>query len=318
MFRGALALACAAACTHPSTPPVAPELTNRVAVATPRHDGNPLDYVPIDADVVIGLDFQRLQRGALWQRFVAPAIAKNVAQLALFHQTCGFDPLATVTTVVMGATSVGHPDGSVAIVIQGPERVAMSDCMTKLVRISTREAHPIVQDGEAFYGGLPDGKQYAVAFPGDHTMLVVTGPTADKGTLATRLARKNSVTTSQAFTEVLGEVDRSRMFWLVANGHSMMSQFPFGVSPRVVFGTLEADDGLALDLRVRVGDPAEATQLTSQLNSSVASFRTMVDRLDIAAENSDMHITGAMSAAKIAALTGLFGNGKQSLFAPTP
>jgi hypothetical protein len=302
-MRSAVVAACCIACSHPAAP-VAPVVTNKVAApltVAPHRYEDALDYLPASAELVAGIDFQHLVHGALWQSLVEPEIAKNL-KLAEFKSLCGFDPLETITTIALGASGVGGSSTDVELVIQGPERVAMSACIAKAAALDPT----IVRDGDSFFGTAKDGSSIALGFVGDHTMVALKGLNATKDGLARRATKSDGLRTSATFAEVFRELDHKRTVWMIMDSRTQLfSKLSLGIAPRVIFGTLDADDGLELDVTMRLDDPATAAQLAAKITTNLASAKGFVDQLDVTTEQAETHLVAKLSAAKLAMLASL-------------
>src|SRR6185503_1111364 len=55
--------------------------------------GDDLALLPSDAEVVLGLNFEQLQKSALWKQYSPKLMEKAASGLADFKAMCGFDPL---------------------------------------------------------------------------------------------------------------------------------------------------------------------------------------------------------------------------------
>src|SRR5258707_5518714 len=62
---------------------VAVVMAGLLASNTARADKDDLSLLPVDSEVVGGLDFQQLQGSLLWKQFVGPMLAKNNIQSQL-------------------------------------------------------------------------------------------------------------------------------------------------------------------------------------------------------------------------------------------
>src|SRR5689334_17801135 len=58
--------------------------------------GSDIAMLPLDADLIGGLNVQQLQLGGLWKEFVIPMIMKDPSKLEQFKTKCGFDPFTTI------------------------------------------------------------------------------------------------------------------------------------------------------------------------------------------------------------------------------
>jgi len=91
-----------------------------------------LALLPVDSEMVIGLNFAQLQQSALWKQFSPKLMDKIGSNLADFKALCGFDPMDSFKSMAMGMKNLGGggtPDG--AIVVHGPDKAKMMACFDK-------------------------------------------------------------------------------------------------------------------------------------------------------------------------------------------
>src|SRR5262245_30497043 len=63
-----------------------------------------LALLPVDSDLVGGLDLTKLQKSAVWKKYVEPLLAQGDVQKAFddFKAKCGLDPLKLATKITFG------------------------------------------------------------------------------------------------------------------------------------------------------------------------------------------------------------------------
>ena len=93
-----------------------------------------LSLLPVDSELVAGLDFQALQSSQLWKQFVEPRLQKNDIKKNFdeFKATCGMDPMKVLTKISIGMKGIGSdkPDGT--IVVHGVTKTKMIVCYAAL------------------------------------------------------------------------------------------------------------------------------------------------------------------------------------------
>ena len=77
-----------------TAPPKAPDYAAIVA--------DPLGFLPIDSEIVMGLDIDSLRSSPLWPPLASRVTSSAGAQLTAFQQMCGFDAMATMHRVRVG------------------------------------------------------------------------------------------------------------------------------------------------------------------------------------------------------------------------
>src|SRR5262245_20581625 len=74
------------------------------AAAEPRQQArnNDLEYIPIDVELVAGMDLPRLRTSAVWTKYVEPALGGFDKRLAKIREVCGVDLATAASTITFG------------------------------------------------------------------------------------------------------------------------------------------------------------------------------------------------------------------------
>src|SRR6185312_107351 len=123
-----------------------------------------LSLLPVDSEMVMGLNFAQLQTSALWKQFSPKLMEKAATGLAEFKVACGFDPLEAVKSVSMGLKGLGgaQPDG--VIVVHGPEKAKVMACVGKAKEEAAKKGTDITVDGDVFIVKDKSGQPSAFTF----------------------------------------------------------------------------------------------------------------------------------------------------------
>src|SRR5262249_42185908 len=65
-----------------------------------------LSLLPVDSEVVLGINFGQVQQSPLWKQFVEPKLqgsGEMAAKLAEFKAKCGYDAMGSIKSVSLGA-----------------------------------------------------------------------------------------------------------------------------------------------------------------------------------------------------------------------
>ena len=276
------------------------------AVAT----GDDLSLLPVDSEVVLGLNFAQLQTSALWKKFVEPQLMKGdtQAKLAEFKTKCGFDPMASVSTISMGLKGVGaeSPDG--VIVVHGPDKTKVMACLDKMKEEAAKDGSTIEKDGDVVNIKNKNGDAFSFTYVNDSTIVGVVGKDANTAGVKKAAMGGSALKTSAAFVEMYSKIKTGDSLWMLINGNSKAfdKAAAMGFKPKAVFGSVNVTDGLAVDLRVRLDTPEQAVQIANMAKGQTQQFVKMVDKLDITAEQADVKINVAMSAQKLEQLVQQF------------
>lgn len=268
-----------------------------------------LSLLPVDSEMVGGLDFQQLQASALWKQFMGPMMAKNDVQkdMAEFQQQCGMDPMKVVSKLSFGFKGLGNQNPDGVIVMHGIDKTKAVACYDKLVK-SGKIGKEAKKDGDVLLF-KKDNNQAAFTFVDANTALFVMGTNGTKDGIKTVAKGGSALKTSAAFVELYKKTNTSDTLWVIMNGSSKAfdAMASLGIKPKAVYGSLNVTKDLNLDLRVRMKSAADATNLSNMANSQVKAAAGMVDKLNIATDGNDVTVKVLLSDAKLKALATQFG-----------
>ncbi|MBX3160334.1 MAG: hypothetical protein KF773_30500 [Deltaproteobacteria bacterium] len=268
-----------------------------------------LSLIPVDSELVGGLDWAQLQTSPLWQKHVEPLMRNAMAGLPSdFVTSCG-DPAKMMSRLSFGLKGLqgGSPEG--VVVMYGVSKPTMTKCMEK--GKSTPDAK-LTRDGDYFLvsGG---GNNAAFTFLDNTTLLGVIGPQGTKAGVKAVAAGGSALKKSPTFLELYGKTRTSDTLWVLVNGNSKLfdgAGAGLGMKPKAIFGSLNVGKSLTLDARIRVESSSQASSASSLLQSQAGQLSMFVDKLDIGADGPDVTISAALSEAKIKMLLGLLGKSR--------
>lgn len=291
--------ACSSTPAGPTTPPgntAPPKPVDYTATVA-----DPLGFLPLDAELVMGLDIDSVRTSPLWP-VIAPRItAAAGAQLAAFQQMCGFDPMSTVHRIRLGLKNLKAEKPEGVIVISGLDRPALMSCLAK----ASNGAALIEGDYVTFDAAKTGGTQAAFAFVDASTVVVALGPTANKAQLKTVLASGAPLRGSPAFTDLLVKTDVEASLWGMMNANSsMFDQLAAGIGtkPKAAFGSVHLGPGMTLNMHIRLDTPAAAQQLSTMVNSQAGMARGFVTKMDITTDAADVVVAVGMDDQQLNAL----------------
>ncbi len=270
-----------------------------------------LSLLPVDSEMVMGLNFAQLQQSALWKQFSPKLMEKAATNLAEFKAACGFDPLEAVKSVSMGLKGLGgtQPDG--VIVVHGPDKSKVMACVDKAKAEAAKQGTDITVDGGVFVVKDKSGQPSAFTFVNDNTLIGTIGTMGTKDGVLAAAKGTSSLKSSAMFTEMYSKINTNDSLWLLMNGNSpaFSKMGSMGVKPKAIFGSINVTDGLTVDMRMRLGTPDEAKQLVTMLQGQLNNpqVKQMFDKLDVAQDGSDAKFSVAMSNQKLQQLIGMVG-----------
>jgi hypothetical protein len=282
------------------------------ALAAPKNAD--LALLPVDSELVLGLNFSQLQTSALWKQFVEPMMMQGDVQkkMAEFKALCGFDPMQAVKTMTIGMkglddTGGKKPDG--VIVAHGMDKSKMTACIDKVKASAKKTGDEITRDGDVFTVKTKDGETVMFAFSSATTAVIVVGSKATKDGLKTVMKGGSKLATSPAFLDMFRKTNTSDTVWLLVNGNSAAFNKlgSMGMKPKAVFGSINVTKNLTASMRLRLASADEAKNMQKQLAPMVQQASGMFDKLAVSAEAADLKINLSLSNQKLMALIKMAG-----------
>jgi hypothetical protein len=256
-----------------------------------------LAFLPVDADMVVGVDVAALRGSALWAEYQGKLTDAAGPQLANVQKTCGFDPLQSVSSVTLAAYSKDMA-GAVAVV-RGLDRDRTIACLQNKVvpDVTVASDHGVVTLTHT------NGSRDVLSFA-DSTTLVLQGakasaqPTPDQ--LRAVMQAGVPLRSSPTFLDMFNRLEKGATMWMVVNGNaSAFDKLGMATRPRAIYGTLRAADGLSGKVHIRMPTADDAKQLTGMAQAQIQQAAAMFDQLDVAAEGEVMTVTVALSMSKL-------------------
>jgi hypothetical protein len=281
------------------------------AVSAVAGNADDLSLLPVDSEMVLGLNFAQLQQSALWKQFSPKLMDKMSSGLAEFKQACGFDPLEAVKSVSMGMKGLGadKPDG--AVVIHGPEKGKVMACLEKAKVEAAKKGNEITIDGNVFLVKDKSGANSAFTFVNDTTLLGTMGAAGTKDGVLAAAKGTSALKTSQTFVEMFSKINTKESLWILMNGNSPIfsKMGSMGVKPKAIFGSINLTDGLTVDMRMRLATADEATSFVNMIKPQITNpqVKQMVDKLDVTTDGTDVKFSMGMSNQKLQSLIQMVG-----------
>ena len=276
-----------------------------------------LDMIPVDSEVVAGLNFAQLQSSDVWKKYMMPQFAKGdfLAKLGELKSTCGFDPMVAIKTISLGLKNLGDEKPEGVIVVHGLDKDKTLACLEnpKIKDEFAKDKVEVSKDGDLMMlMDKKDGDNAAVKFIDDTTSVIVVGGKATQDGVKSLIAGKSALRTSPAFVDMYGKINAGDSIWALVNGNmkgiDKLSTL-LGLKPKALFGSLNVTDGLTADLRMRVDTPEQATQTAAGLSQQVTMAQQFVDKVGVTSEGADVKLNLAISSAKLNTLAQMKGGG---------
>jgi hypothetical protein len=283
-------------CTHdapPTTPP---------ANAAPRHAedvGDLLALIPAQVSLVLQIDGNQFRDSPIYTQFIAGELAKS-PEFAMVQHACGFDPVASITSLTVAAMGGMSGDGGLELLVRGIPRDRAIACLPKLNGRSPVNAR-VRQDRDTWIITTTNPLPYAVRFLDDDVALIVIDSNASRAATDALLAgRATGLPSSASFTEMHARLHAATT-WFVTTPPAILDLLPWNGST-AAFAAVDFRNGVAIDATVRFDTADNAQRAAKELNAQSAQTAMFVTRLDIATSGSDLTVGVMIGRDKLIAL----------------
>lgn len=267
-----------------------------------------LSYLPVDSELVLGLNLGQVQQSSLWKQFVEPKLMSGEAQskISEFKAKCGYDPVTSVKAVSLGIKDVAGDKPTGVAVIHGLDKAKTWDCIEKTKDELTKDGTEMTRDGDLLLLKSKRGYRAAVSFINASTAIAMLGDNADAAGMKAVAAGGSTLKSSPKFLEMYKKLNSSDSLWGLVNS-KLLDKSPLPVKARSIFGSLNVTDGLAIDLRVQFENPDSATQAAGTLNGQAKQAQAYVDKAEFTTDGAELHAVVVMSSQKLQALVSQLG-----------
>ena len=225
---------------------------------------------PRDTIALVGLSVSALRDSKVVTAALADQKEGEVGKyLAMFNAACGFDLLASVDGVLLGAAN--DKDIQLDVTVRGRfTRAQVEACANALFADD---------DGQVTRKGavsklVSDKRTVWLGWPDDHTVFLTTRAAADEAWVKARLRHADTVREVSAITSLLSAVDTGAALWIVAEPPNPgEAPLPGTKPPRALYGSLLLTSQLKLHAGLRYDAPADAEQMARALATQLESFR---------------------------------------------
>jgi len=247
---------------------------------------------PKESEFVVGFNGDSLRKSGLYKQFspmLEGALAKE-KEYQTFKDTCGFDPVSKIESVILGGSMNGD-DG--VVVVKGFNRGEAKSCAEKMAKKEGEDVK-IEEDGKLMKV-TNKGEVMWFGWLDDNTVVTGAGGEGDGGKawVEGRMAGKDGLDTNADMTALLKQVDSAGTLWFVAKPKDNSKMAMMGPPPSALFGTILLTAGLKADVGIRYGKPEEASSFveqSKQMMTAMASDPTtkmIADKTKMEAKGND-------------------------------
>ncbi|HEY0477458.1 MAG TPA: hypothetical protein VGD37_08025 [Kofleriaceae bacterium] len=271
--------------------------------------GDDLSYLPVDSELVLGMNVSQLRQSSLWKQFVEPKLMTGETQqkLAEFKAKCGgYDMMNAVRSASLGLKNLTTAPPTGVVVVHGLDKTKTLDCIEKNKGEIVNEGGEVKREGDVLLLKDKRGQTSALSFLNDSTLLVGLGDNATAAGMKAVAAGGSTLKSSPKFLEMYKKVNTGDSLWLLVNGR-LLDKAPMGMKARAVFGSINVTSGLGVDLRVQFESPDQATQAAGMLNGQAKQAQAYVDKAEFTSDGAELHASVMMSQQKLQALISQLG-----------
>lgn len=300
----------AAACHHETASPPSNQVVPPPSASVAA---DALAFVPVDADIVLGVDVAALRKSALWTEYQPMLTSLTGPLLASVQKTCGFDPIQAIQSVTLGVLS--KDTANTVLVVRGLDHDRTIACLQAQVvpDVTVAVDHDIVSLTHSAGHDL-------LAFADRTTMVLQGSRDGSPDGLRALLKSGAPLRSSPVFLDMFGHLEPGATAWLVVNGNAaMFDQLgAMGNRPRAIYGTLRLAAGLGAKIHFRMTTPEQATQLAATAQGQTQQVAAMVDRIEATSQGEVMTVSVEMSLDKLRSLISMIAMLAGGAKAPPP
>ncbi len=301
----AIALLSVVGCYKETPPPAPPPVANRVAEPKPVASDDLLAYLPMDAELVVGVDLTLLRQAALYRTFekqLLDAVGKELAAA----QRCGVDPARSLQRVTLAGKTDSSKDFDGVVVLRGVDTALALPCIAR----EAASKGKVESSGDVVVlTGTNSEDSFVAAATGSSTLVLQMSPAASRASITSVLASGAPLRASPTFMGLFDRREPGAAVWGMVNGNApfMASAKMAGVNPRSIDGTVRVTDELTAVLRMTMPSAAEADQVVQSAQAMLPSARNMLSRLDVHAEGAVVRFDAVATESQLRTLAGMAG-----------
>jgi hypothetical protein len=263
-----------------------------------------LAVLPMDTDIVMGLDFGRMRQSTLLAPLIDELTKMNQSQMGFdMKAECGLDPAKMMGIAVFGIKMISKDKVDVSGAMTGIPRGPALTCMEKSKAKMEAEGAKVTIDGNYVMMTTKDGN-VGMAYVDDTTMVMKVSNTApvDKAALDKMVGAKlgGGLTGSPEFMGMIKATNTGATLWGLVNGNAPVMASS-GLKFKAAFGSVDVTDGVVADGRLRMTTPDDATKNAQMFATQLVSLKGMgvADVAEAKADGNDVVVKVQMTPANI-------------------
>jgi hypothetical protein len=267
-----------------------------------------LAAMPVDAEIILGIDVAKLRNSPALAAVFAEAVNERTTSMGFdMNAECGIDPTKEIGLVVAAVKMINKNMGEISAAMAGLDKAKVLACIEK-TRAKIEAQGTLEVDGDYIHFNRKT-THISVLFGPDNMMVAKVSKTPpDRAALQAMAAAQpgTGVTASKDFMGTLGTTNTKATIWGLANGQSPeMDSLP--IKFQVFVGSIDVTDGVNAKGVIKVKSPDEAQKVAQVFGSQLASIKSMgmADVAEMKPDGSDVVVTYTMTAKQVQTAIGL-------------
>src|SRR6185436_11851908 len=179
-----------------------------------------LDVIPLQSDLVLGIDLAQAQKSGAYREYVLPMMTRSgeVQKVTeLLKTKCQLDPMAVATRLTAGVKLANKRNLDGVVVVHGIEKAKALPCLDQVKEQLAAEHVEVTKDGDVVMLKGERG-ELALTFTGDSTVLVVMGGKANKEGVMEAAQAKSALKSSKEFADMYSRIQTGHTIWYLVRG----------------------------------------------------------------------------------------------------
>ena len=269
-----------------------------------------LDVIPLQSDLVLGIDLAQAQKSGAYREYVLPMMTRSAEVqkvTELLKTKCQLDPMAVATRLTAGVKLANKRNLDGVVVVHGIEKAKALPCLDQVKEQLAAEHVEVTKDGDVVMLKGERG-ELAFTFTGDSTVLVVMGGKANKEGVMEAAQAKSALKSSKEFADMYSRIQTGHTIWYLVRGDAdvlanLLKQV--NVQAKALFGSVNLTDGLELYGQLRAESEEQATNVVDLVKAQGGMVGGMAEKFEVDRDKADVRTTVVLNQAQLKTVSGL-------------
>jgi hypothetical protein len=273
--------------------------------------GDDLNVVPADSDVVMNIDLAKLRASGVYKEFGEKLLSKATKEISEFKETCGFDPVETITSFSLGIKMLDDKGRGSVVIHSSAPKDKLKACLEKSKAKAEAKGTTIKIEGDIAYMSSKDNDGFvALTFLGSDGVVALINDTEwTKEKVEAALKGGGSVKANKPVMDAIGALKKSQTMWFWVNGNAKFAKQAeqMGMKAQAFFGSLNVTDGLSMDFRARMATADEAKATADALKGQMAQAQMFFTKIESRADGNDFRVDAELTGSQLKGVASMVG-----------